>query len=88
MVFLKHFDTWKQTLCGVGKVYIQRMAKVADLVPLINERMCWIPGTPLRLYEEVKPGMIELMELNHIFCQCEIQDGDIICFQIDLPEKA
>jgi ubiquitin carboxyl-terminal hydrolase 7 len=87
MIFLKHFDTSKQTLCGVGKVYIQKMSKVADLVPLINERMRWTPGTPLRLYEEIKPGMIELMKLKHTFSQSEIQDGDIICFQVDLPEK-
>lgn len=50
-VFLKQFDTSKQTLCGVGKVYVLRSSKVGDLVPLINERMRWPPGTPLKLYE-------------------------------------
>lgn len=51
MVFLKHFDTSKQTLYGVGKVYVSRNNKVQDLHPMINERMRWTPGTPLRLYE-------------------------------------
>lgn len=51
MIFLKHFDTSKQTLLGVGKVYAQRNSKVGDLAPLINERMRWTPGTPLKLYE-------------------------------------
>lgn len=51
MVFLKHFDTTKQNLLGVGKVYMQRTSKVGDLVPIINERMRWTPGTPLKLYE-------------------------------------
>ena len=51
MVFLKHFDTTKQTLCGVGKVYMQRSSKVGDLVGIINERMRWSSGTPLKLYE-------------------------------------
>lgn len=87
MVFLKHFDTSKQTLCGIGKAYIPKTAKVADLVPLINERMRWLPGTPLKLFEEIKPGMIELMKLKFSFSQSEIQDGDIICFQVDLSEK-
>ncbi|KAF9532244.1 hypothetical protein CPB83DRAFT_847503 [Crepidotus variabilis] len=86
MIFLKHFDTFKQTLYGVGKVYISKTSKVSDLVPLINERMRWI-GTPLKLYEEIKPGMIELMKLKMTFSQSEIQDGDVICFQVDLPEK-
>jgi ubiquitin carboxyl-terminal hydrolase 7 len=51
MIFLKHFDTSKQTLFGVGKCYVVRNSKVGDLIPLINERMRWTPGTPLKLYE-------------------------------------
>ena len=51
MIFLKHFDTSTQTLYGVGKVHVQRASKVSDLVPIINERMRWTPGTPLKLYE-------------------------------------
>ncbi|KAH6918657.1 ubiquitin carboxyl-terminal hydrolase 5 [Coprinopsis sp. MPI-PUGE-AT-0042] len=87
MIFLKHFDTSKQTLTGIGKVYVGRMNKVGDLAPLINERMRWTPGTPIKLYEEIKPGMIELMKPKLSFSQSEIQDGDIICFQVDLPEQ-
>jgi ubiquitin carboxyl-terminal hydrolase 7 len=87
MIFLKHFDTSKQTLTGAGKVYMARTAKVADLVPVINEKMRWTPGTPLKLYEEIKPGMIELMKPKFSFSQSEIQDGDVICFQVDIPDK-
>ena len=31
--------------------------------------------------------MIELMKAKLTFSQSEIQDGDVICFQVDLPEK-
>ena len=51
MIFLKHFDTSKQTLYGVGKVYVLRSSKVGDLANVINERMRWPSGTPLKLYE-------------------------------------
>jgi len=51
MIFVKHFDMSKQTLYGVGKVYVSRNSKVQDLHPIINERMRWTPGTPLKLYE-------------------------------------
>ena len=64
MVFLKHFDTSKQTLCGVGKAYVLRSSKVGDLVGLINERMRWPPGTPLKLYEvrrELNPKEVGLI---------------------------
>ncbi|KAI6036100.1 hypothetical protein PISMIDRAFT_10918 [Pisolithus microcarpus 441] len=87
MIFLKHFDTSKQSLFGVGKVYVSRNSKVQDLHPIINERMRWAPGTPLRLYEEIKPGMIESMKAKSTFAQSEIQDGDVICFQVEQAEK-
>ncbi|KAG5646658.1 hypothetical protein DXG03_002648 [Asterophora parasitica] len=87
MIFIKHFDTSKQTLHGIGKTYMLRTSKVGDLAVVINERMRWTPGTPLKLYEEIKPGMIELMKPKLSFSQSEIQDGDVICFQVDLPEK-
>jgi ubiquitin carboxyl-terminal hydrolase 7 len=87
MIFLKHFDTSKQTLFGAGKIYVSRTSKVQDLYPMINERMRWTPGTPLKLFEEIKPGMIELMKSKSTFAQSEIQDGDVICFQVDQSEK-
>ncbi|KAJ7219761.1 hypothetical protein C8J57DRAFT_1440421 [Mycena rebaudengoi] len=87
MIFLKHFDTNKQTLLGIGNVYMLRTSKVAELAHVIHERMRWTPGTPLKLYEEIKPGMIVLMKPKLSFAQSDMQDGDIICFQVDLPEK-
>ena len=51
MIFLKHFDTTRQTLYGIGKVYVPRGSKVGDLALIINERMRWTPGTPLKLFE-------------------------------------
>ena len=37
--------------------------------------------------QEIKPGMIELMKPKLTFTQSEIQDGDIICFQVDINDK-
>ena len=31
--------------------------------------------------------MIEIMKPKLSFTQSEIQDGDVVCFQVDLPEK-
>jgi hypothetical protein len=36
--------------------------------------------------QEIKPGMIELMKPKFTFVQSEIQDGDVICFQVDLSD--
>ena len=53
LIFLKHFDTTKQTLSGFGKILVPRATKVSFLIPIINERMGWASGTPLKLYEVV-----------------------------------
>jgi hypothetical protein len=64
MIFFKHFDTSKQTLLGAGKAVVAKNSKVSDLVPIINERMRWAPGTPLKLYE------VSLL----VFCQGVLAD--------------
>ena len=51
MIFLKHFDTSRQSLYGIGKIHMPRASKVSDLIPIVNERMRWASGTPLKLYE-------------------------------------
>ena len=46
-----------------------------------------MPRLCLIFSKEIKPGMIELMKPKYTFTQSEIQDGDIICFQVDIPDK-
>ncbi|KAG7531294.1 hypothetical protein FFLO_04472 [Filobasidium floriforme] len=87
MIFLKWFDVQRQTLLGQGKVFVGKNQKVAELCPLICERMGWAPTTPLKLYEEIKAGMIEQMKLRQTFVTSEIQDGDVICFQAEISDK-
>lgn len=87
MIFLKWFDTSRQTLLGQGKVFVNPNSKVSDLYPIIQEKMNWSPSTPIRLYEEIKAGMIENMKVKKTFKENEIQDGDIITYQVDLSEK-
>jgi len=60
IIFLKHFDIMKQSLFGIGKIHIPEDEKVSDLIPIINERMGWAPGTPLELYEVVNGSLYRL----------------------------
>lgn len=87
MVFLKFFDPEKQALEGLGHLYIQKFGKVGDITRVLCEKKEFPPDTPLKIYEEIKPNMIEEMKLKSTFQQSEIQDGDIICFQKALTEK-
>ncbi|CAB4444830.1 unnamed protein product [Rhizophagus irregularis] len=87
IVFLKYFDPDKQTLEGLGHLYVQKFGKVGDITRVLCEKKEFPPDTPLKIYEEVKPNMIEEMHFEFTFQQSEIQDGDIICFQKALTER-
>ncbi|CAL00824.1 uncharacterized protein An09g05480 [Aspergillus niger] len=87
LVFLKHFDAPSQTIAGVGAVYVRKTQKVADLAPIILEKMGWPAGTEFMLFEEIKHNMIDVMKPKQTFQQSEIQDGDIITFQRTIKES-
>ncbi|KAI8081535.1 uncharacterized protein BX664DRAFT_340645 [Halteromyces radiatus] len=86
LVFIKLFDPFTQDVCGIGKMYVTKLAKVASIIESLNEMAGFAPDTELVLYEEIKPEMIELMDTDKTFSQSEIQDGDIICIQKGLSE--
>ncbi|PLW36364.1 hypothetical protein PCANC_16194 [Puccinia coronata f. sp. avenae] len=87
MILVKCFNVSHQTLVGVGHFYVHQNQPVGEVIPLINARMEFPENTPLMLYEEIMPGMINEMRPEATFLQSEIQDGDIICFQIGLSDK-
>ncbi|KAK9471279.1 uncharacterized protein V1510DRAFT_420556 [Dipodascopsis tothii] len=87
VVFLKHFDAVAQTLKGVGHVVVGKTDKVWNLSHTINAMMGWPEGTPIKLYEEIKPAMIEAIKPKQTYKDAEIQDGDIICFQKQYSEQ-
>ncbi|KAJ3352468.1 hypothetical protein HDU91_005994, partial [Kappamyces sp. JEL0680] len=61
---------------------------VGNLIPVIR-KAAKIPETrTILLYEEVKPGMIDLVSLDNTFVGAELLDGDILVFQEELlPEE-
>jgi len=87
MIFLKWFDCSRQTLLGQGKVFVNKNSKISELLVNIQEKMGWPSSTPIKLFEEIKAGMIEVMKMKQTFLQNEIQDGDIICYQVEMTEK-
>ncbi|PVF96522.1 cysteine proteinase [Serendipita vermifera] len=92
ILFLKYFDPNKQELRGVGRIHVPMESKIGDLSGLIHEKMGWsnenLNRFPLNFFEEIKPGMIEHIESNDAtLAQCELQNGDILCFQVDMDPQ-
>ncbi|KAI5867169.1 cysteine proteinase [Durotheca rogersii] len=92
LLFLKHFDAEKQTLEGVGHIYVSKEKRVEELVPIIAKKMGWgekLPsGEQLAMWEEIKPAMIESLKAKQSLKAAELQDGDIICFQRVVDRKS
>ena len=62
-------------------------AKVAELIPALLRKKSLPANTPVQLYEEVRPGMVEPLDAAQSFNQAELSDGDIVCFQIELSPQ-
>lgn len=92
LLFLKWFDIENQMLRGAGHLYIGKERRVEELVPYILKKMGWPEKmssgekTQLRLFEEIKPQMIDAMKAKQTLKAAELQDGDIVCFQ-RVPES-
>ncbi|KAL1915750.1 uncharacterized protein VTP21DRAFT_6509 [Calcarisporiella thermophila] len=89
LIFIKYFNLETQTIEGICHMYVLKNSKVGDILPQLRERLEFPPNTPLLLFEEIKPTMIEAMNPKNSFSAAEIQDGDIICVQKDIsPAEA
>jgi ubiquitin carboxyl-terminal hydrolase 7 len=93
LLLLKWFDIEHQILRGAGHLYVSKERKVEELVPHILKKMGWPEKneagekTQLKLYEEIKPQMIDTMKAKQTLKAAELQDGDIVCFQ-RVPDKS
>jgi ubiquitin carboxyl-terminal hydrolase 7 len=82
LLFFKYYNPLVKSLSYVMHSIESVDSKFCDLFPKLCEAVGLPTTTPLDLYEEVKPNMIEQIDPRHYLRQLEdIRDGDIICFQ-------
>lgn len=84
LLFVKHFDVDQQVLSGLTLMYMDKH----DKIEWLSERLAKIiHKDSVKLFEEIKPGMIEPLRPKTTFAQAEIVDGDIICVQRTVSES-
>ncbi|MFS7989857.1 putative ubiquitinyl hydrolase 1 [Helianthus anomalus] len=84
LLFFKLYDPEKLELRFVGRSFVKSSSKVIEIIPKLKEMAGFSPEEDIQLYEEIKfePNvMCERLEKNASFRSCQIEDGDIICFQ-------
>lgn len=84
LLYLKMYEPRTKSISYVGHLYVPISTKANELVPELNRKASFPVTTPLLLYEEVKPNMIERLEDLSLPMEKlleELMDGDIIVFQ-------
>ncbi|KAL0784034.1 hypothetical protein Bca101_000279 [Brassica carinata] len=90
LLFFKLYDPEKPELRYVGRLMVKSSSKPMDITGKLNEMAGFAPDEDLELFEEIKfePGvMCEHLDKKTSFRLCQIEDGDIICFQKHLVKK-
>ncbi|KAF2599262.1 hypothetical protein F2Q68_00007126 [Brassica cretica] len=81
-----HFNSLRY----VGRLMVKSSSKPMDITGKLNEMAGFAPDEEIELFEEIKfePGvMCEHLEKKNSFRLCQIEDGDIICFQKPVVNK-
>ena len=84
LLFFKMYDPRHKILSYFCRMHRPANSMTGDLIPILCEKAGFPPGTPIDLYEEVKPNLIDkITELNLPLNKVldELMDGDIIVFQ-------
>ncbi|KAJ3127156.1 hypothetical protein HK098_006704 [Nowakowskiella sp. JEL0407] len=89
IIFVRFYDPSTNTIESLGKVTIySKKMKIGGIVPLILARKGLPPGTNLKIYEEVKPSMIDLLKQVKTFLDHELGCGDLLCAEVEREENA
>ena len=84
LLFFKRYDPCSKMISFCGHHYMPIRDKLADIEPMLCQRGGFPLDTPLMLFEEVRPNLVEEIK-NHgkplERTLEELMDGDIIIFQ-------
>merc|ERR1719505_104980 len=88
ILFFKYYNPRTHTMSYCGHAYVDLKSSPTDLFPLLCKRAGLPKGTPLLLFEEIKPGNTERTKTDKRFDEVvqDLMDGDIICFQANEPD--
>ncbi|KAK9699295.1 hypothetical protein RND81_08G165600 [Saponaria officinalis] len=88
LLFFKLYDPEKEELRYVGRLFVKSSGKLAEILTKLNDMAGFATEEEIELFEEIKFDpcvMCEHLDKKASFRQCQLEDGDIICFQRSLP---
>ncbi|KAF7153501.1 hypothetical protein RHSIM_Rhsim01G0198200 [Rhododendron simsii] len=91
LLFFKLYDPEKEELRYVGRLFVKSTSKPVEILTKLNEMAGYAPDEEIDLYEEIKYEphvMCEPIDRKFTFRSCQLEDGDIVCFQKTLPVES
>ncbi|KAF3669131.1 putative protein EIN4-like, partial [Capsicum annuum] len=90
LLFFKLYDPSKEEIRYAGRLFVKGSGKPLEILAKLNELAGFLPDEEIELFEEIKfePNvMCEHINRNLSFRGCQLEDGDIICFQKSLRKQ-
>ncbi|KAH0756501.1 hypothetical protein KY290_026771 [Solanum tuberosum] len=90
LLFLKLYDPLKETIRYVGHLFVKGSGKPLEIKTKLKELAGFSPDEEIELFEEIKfePSLVcEKIDSMLSFCEGQLEDGDIICFQKSLQNQ-
>ncbi|ODV89308.1 hypothetical protein CANCADRAFT_137158 [Tortispora caseinolytica NRRL Y-17796] len=84
-LLLKYFDVENQTLLGLTTTFVDLSDSISTLVPVAQEALNLSSDVELKMYEEIKPDLIEELNFRNTFEAAELRNGDIITVAKSVP---
>ncbi|XP_024017495.1 ubiquitin carboxyl-terminal hydrolase 12 isoform X2 [Morus notabilis] len=84
LLFFKLYDPEKEELRYVGRLFVRETGMPAEILTKLNEMAGFSVDEEIELFEEIKfePHILcEHIDKKATFRACQLEDGDIICFQ-------
>ncbi|XP_010519993.1 PREDICTED: ubiquitin carboxyl-terminal hydrolase 12-like isoform X2 [Tarenaya hassleriana] len=84
LLFFKLYDPEKAEIRYVGRLMVKSSSKPMDIIGKLNQMAGFASDEEIELFEEIKFEpcvMCEHVDKKTSFKLCQIEDGDIICYQ-------
>ncbi|KAL9238674.1 hypothetical protein vseg_013065 [Gypsophila vaccaria] len=90
LLFFKHYDPTNEELRYVGRLFCKVNGKPGEILGKLKEMAGYSAEDEIELFEEIKfepTVMCERIDQKLTFRACQLEDGDIVCFQRALPAE-
>mmetsp|Transcript_46802 Transcript_46802/g.117943 ORF Transcript_46802/g.117943 Transcript_46802/m.117943 type:complete len:1105 (-) Transcript_46802:40-3354(-) len=86
-IFFKVYDPFVNKMRYLGHVCWPVTTKVASLIPVVRRMLGYDESVELEIYEEIKPEMVDKVDVSQTLENAELGNGDVLVLQRALSDE-